>query len=76
MIVTETQRLTWQRDVLNEARRLLVNLRRDVGHGQAIEINNIIAQIDSAMVIAWELIGKGIKTNETLDQQHKSNPQG
>jgi hypothetical protein len=58
MIVTETQRLTWQRDVLNEARRLLVNLRRDVGHGQAIEINNIIAQIDSAMVIAWELIGK------------------
>jgi hypothetical protein len=62
MIVTETQRLTWQRDVLNEARRLLVNLRRDVGHGQAIEINNIIAQIDSAMVIAWELIGKGIKT--------------
>jgi hypothetical protein len=68
MIVTETQRLTWQRDVLNEARRLLVNLRRDVGHGQAIEINNIIAQIDSAMVIAWELIGKGIKTNETLDQ--------
>ena len=53
MIVTETQRLTWQRDVLNEARRLLVNLRRDVGHGQAIEINNIIAQIDSAMVIAW-----------------------
>jgi len=74
MIVTETQRLTWQRDVLNEARRLLVNLRRDVGHGQAIEINNIIAQIDSAMVIAWELIGKGIKTNETLDQQHKPNP--
>jgi len=68
MIVTETQRLTWQRDVLNEARRLLVNLRRDVGHGQAIEINNIIAQIDSAMVIAWELIGKGIKTNETLDK--------
>ena len=68
MIVTETQRLTWQRDVLNEARRLLVNLRRGVGHGQAIEINNIIAQIDSAMVIAWELIGKGIKTNETLDQ--------
>jgi len=68
MIVTETQRLTWQRDVLNEARRLLVNLRRDVGHGQAIEINNIIAQIDSAMVIAWELIGRGIKTNETLDQ--------
>ncbi|NBW15828.1 MAG: hypothetical protein EBR82_48360 [Caulobacteraceae bacterium] len=61
MIVTETQRLTWQRDVLNEARRLLVNLRRDVGHGQAIEINNIIAQIDSAMVIAWELIGKGEK---------------
>jgi hypothetical protein len=58
MIVTETQRLSWQRDVLNEARRLLVNLRRDVGHGQAIEINNIIAQIDSAMVIAWELIGK------------------
>jgi len=76
MIVTETQRLTWQRDVLNEARRLLVNLRRDVGHGQAIEINNIIAQIDSAMVIAWELIGRGIKTNETLDQQHKSNTQG
>ena len=68
MIVTETQRLSWQRDVLNEARRLLVNLRRDVGHGQAIEINNIIAQIDSAMVIAWELIGKGIKTNETLDK--------
>jgi len=68
MIVTETQRLTWQRDVLNEARRLLVNLRRDVGHGQAIEINNIIAQIDSAMVIAWELIGRGIKTNETMDQ--------
>jgi len=68
MIVTETQRLTWQRDVLNEARRLLVNLRRDVGHGQAIEIHNIIAQIDSAMVIAWELIGRGIKTNETLDQ--------
>ena len=61
MIVTETQRLTWQRDVLNEARRLLVNLRRDVGHGQAIEINNIIAQIDSAMVLAWELIGKGEK---------------
>jgi hypothetical protein len=61
MIVTETQRLSWQRDVLNEARRLLVNLRRDVGHGQAIEINNIIAQIDSAMVIAWELIGKGEK---------------
>ena len=68
MIVTETQRLSWQRDVLNEARRLLVNLRRDVGHGQAIEINNIIAQIDSAMVIAWELIGRGIKKNETLDQ--------
>jgi len=63
MIVTETQRLTWQRDVLNEARRLLVNLRRDVGHGQAIEINNIIAQIDSAMVIAWELIGKGEKND-------------
>jgi len=61
MIVSETQRLSWQRDVLNEARRLLVNLRRDVGHGQAIEINNIIAQIDSAMVIAWELIGKGEK---------------
>ena len=61
MIVSETQRLTWQRDVLNEARRLLVNLRRDVGHGQAIEIINIIAQIDSAMVIAWELIGKGEK---------------
>jgi hypothetical protein len=64
MIVTETQRLTWQRDVLNEARRLLVNLRRDVGHGQAIEINNIIAQIDSAMVIAWELIGKKERKNE------------
>jgi hypothetical protein len=64
MIVTETQRLTWQRDVLNEARRLLVNLRRDVGHGQAIEINNIIAQIDSAMVIAWELIGKKERMNE------------
>ena len=66
MIVTETQRLTWQRDVLNEARRLLVNLRRDVGHGQAIEINNIIAQIDSAMVIAWELIGKGEKNERTI----------
>jgi len=64
MIVTETQRLTWQRDVLNEARRLLVNLRRDVGHGQAIEINNIIAQIDSAMVIAWELVGKKERKNE------------
>ena len=64
MIVTETQRLTWQRDVLNEARRLLVNLRRDVGHGQAIEINNIIAQIDSAMVIAWELIGKKERKKE------------
>jgi len=64
MIVTETQRLSWQRDVLNEARRLLVNLRRDVGHGQAIEINNIIAQIDSAMVIAWELIGKKERKNE------------
>jgi len=49
---------------LNEARRLLVNLRRDVGHGQAIEINNIIAQIDSAMVIAWELIGKKERKNE------------
>jgi len=61
MIVSETQRLSWQRDILNEARRLLVKLRRDVGHGQAIEINNIIAQIDSAMVIAWELIGKGEK---------------
>jgi len=67
MIVTETQRLTWQRDVLNEARRLLVNLRRDVGHGQAIEINNIIAQIDSAMVIAWELIGKGEKNERTIE---------
>jgi hypothetical protein len=67
MIVTETQRLSWQRDVLNEARRLLVNLRRDVGHGQAIEINNIIAQIDSAMVIAWELIGKGEKNERTIE---------
>jgi len=67
MIVTETQRLTWQRDVLNEARRLLVNLRRDVGHGQAIEINNIIAQIDSAMVIAWELIGKGEKNERNIE---------
>jgi len=64
MIVTETHRLSWQRDVLCEARRLLVNLRRDVGHGQAIEINNIIAQIDSAMVIAWELIGKKERKNE------------
>ena len=64
MTVSETQRLTWQRDVLNEARRLLVKIRGDVGHGQAIEINNIIAQVDSAMVIAWELIGKGEKKNE------------
>jgi hypothetical protein len=64
MIVTETQRLTWQRDILNQARILLVKLRGDVGHGQAIEINNIIAQIDSAMVIAWELIGKKERMNE------------
>jgi hypothetical protein len=61
MIVSETQRLSWQRDILNQARILLVKLRGDVGHGQAIEINQIIGQIDSAMVIAWELIGKGEK---------------
>ena len=64
MIVSETQRLSWQRDILNQARNLLVKLRGDVCHGQAIEINQIIAQIDSAMVIAWELIGKGEKKNE------------
>ena len=64
MIVSETQRLTWQRDILGEARRLLVKLRGDVGHGQVIDINAIIAQVDSAMVIAWELIGKGEKKNE------------
>ncbi|NBW22736.1 MAG: hypothetical protein EBR82_83805, partial [Caulobacteraceae bacterium] len=61
MIVSETQRLSWQRDILNQARILLVKLRGGVGHGQAIEINQIIGQIDSAMVIAWELIGKGEK---------------
>ena len=64
MIVSETQRLSWQRDILGEARRLLVKLRGDVGHGQVIDINAIIAQVDSAMVIAWELIGKGEKKNE------------
>jgi len=64
MIVSETQRLTWQRDILNEARRQLVKLRGSVGHGQVIDINAIIAQVDSAMVIAWELIGKGEKKNE------------
>ncbi|NBW13959.1 MAG: hypothetical protein EBR82_38745 [Caulobacteraceae bacterium] len=64
MIVSETQRLTWQRDILNNARMQLVKLRGDVGHGQAIDINAIIAQVDSAMVIAWELIGKGEKKNE------------
>jgi len=64
MIVTETQRLTWQRDILNQARILLVKLRGDVGHGQVIEINQIIGQIDSAMVIAWELIGKKERKNE------------
>lgn len=65
MIVSETQRLTWQRDILNEARRQLVKLRCDVGHGQAIEINNIIAQVDSAMVIAWEIMGKEKKDEHT-----------
>lgn len=65
MIVSETQRLTWQRDILGEARRLLVKLRCDVGHGQVIDINAIIAQVDSAMVIAWELIGKGEKNEHT-----------
>jgi len=64
MIVSETQRLSWQRDILNEARRQLVKLRGSVGHGQVIDINAIIAQVDSAMVIAWELIGKGEKKNE------------
>lgn len=64
MIVSETRRLAWQRDILGEARRLLVKLRGDVGHGQAIDINAIIGQIDSAMVIAWELIDKGEKRNE------------
>ena len=66
MIVSETQRLSWQRDVLNQARILLVKLRGDVGHGQAIEINQIIGQIDSAMVIAWELIGKGEKKDARI----------
>jgi len=66
MIVSETQRLTWQRDILNQARILLVKLRGDVGHGQAIEINQIIGQIDSAMVIAWELIGKGEKKDARI----------
>jgi hypothetical protein len=65
MIVSETQRLTWQRDILNEARRQLVKLRSDVCHGQVIEINNIIAQVDSAMVIAWEIIGKEKKDGHT-----------
>lgn len=58
MIVSETQRLSWQRDILGEARRQLVTLRASVGHGQAIDINAIIAQVDSAMVIALELIGR------------------
>ena len=65
MIVSETQRLSWQRDILGEARRQLVKLRCDVGHGQAIEINNILAQLDSAMVIAWEIIGKEKKDEHT-----------
>ena len=65
MIVSETQRLSWQRDILNEARRQLVTLRASVGHGQAIDINNILAQIDSAMVIAWEIIGKEKKNEHT-----------
>ena len=63
MIVSEKQRLSWQRDILGEARRQLVTLRTSVGHGQAIDINAIIAQVDSAMVIAWELMErKGTKT--------------
>jgi hypothetical protein len=65
MIVSETQRLSWQRDILNEARRQLVTLRESVGHGQAIDINNIIAQVDSAMVIAWEIIGKEKENGHT-----------
>ena len=69
MIVSETQRLSWQRDILGEARRQLVKLRCDVGHGQAIEINNILAQLDSAMVIAWEIIGKEKKDAHTGSNQ-------
>jgi hypothetical protein len=52
MIVSETQRLSWQRDILNEARRQLVTLRASVGHGQAIDIN------------ALELIGRKETINE------------
>ena len=42
-----------------------MKLRGDVGHGQAIDINNIIAQVDSAMVIAWEIIGKEKENGHT-----------
>ena len=73
MIVSETQRLTWQRDILNNARMQLVKLRGDVGHGQAIDINNIIAQVDSAMVIAWEIIGKEKKDAHTGSSKSDTN---
>ena len=76
MIVSETQRLTWQRDILNNARMQLVKLRGDVGHGQAIDINNIIAQVDSAMVIAWEIIGKEKKNEHTGSNQSNTDTDG
>jgi len=76
MIVSETQRLTWQRDILGEARRQLVTLRASVGHGQAIEINNILAQLDSAMVIAWEIIGKEKKDEHTGSNQSNTDTDG
>ena len=62
MTVSETQRLTWQRDVLGEAKRMLVKLRSDADHGKAIEINNIIAQVDYAVLISEEIINKNEHT--------------
>jgi len=62
MIVSETQRLSWQRDVLSEAKRMLVKLRSDADHGKSIDINNIIAQVDYAVLISEEIINKNEHT--------------